>query len=157
MTCTCCAAWRDSQDSFAITSVLSGPQKEAARSNFLFRSRRAPMRGSPIPLRSCATPRKARCALRTHSRTSAQRHRRLLDHRAPPGAGLHNGELEHNSQPIRDNYRFSLVGPILATGEGPLRTIGKEPSLNDHHSLHHPASGRLVRVLRSRAPAPFLR
>ena len=46
---------------FAI-NCFSGPEKEAAQSNFLFPSCRA---GSPNPLRSCATPGKpvAHCAI----------------------------------------------------------------------------------------------
>ena len=111
---------------------LSGPQKEAARSNFLFRSRRAPMRGSPIPLRSCATPRKARCALRTHSPISAQRHLRLLDRCATPGAGLRNGDNQsHISSGYLDDHRFLSIN-------------------NEEHSLDYSTAGTLAQALRPR-------
>ena len=70
---------------------LSGPEKEVAP---IFSSRHAgaPIYDSPSRLRSCATPRMSRCALRNHSRIAAQWHLRLQNHCAPPGVGLRNGK-----------------------------------------------------------------
>ena len=80
----------------------------------------APIYCSPNPWRSCATPRKARCALRNHSRIAAQRHIRLLDHCAPPSVGLRNG-VPTNEPPGASDW----IPRRLSVGRTNRQTPGK--------------------------------